>query len=76
MVLIFLGSIGYPIIIEFFENIILFFQSKYKQIFITLNFKVVVLSSSIILIIGASQFLFAEWSNPFTIGAESTKKKR
>ena len=75
MVLIFLGSIGYPIIIEFFENIILFFQSKYKQIFITLNFKVVVLSSSIILIIGASQFLFAEWSNPFTIGAESTKEK-
>ena len=75
MILIFLGSIGYPIILEFSENIKLFFQSKYKQIFISLNFKVVVFTTIIILITGMLQFLFAEWSNQLTIGLESTQNK-
>ena len=75
MILIFLGSIGYPIILEFSENIKLFFQSKFKQIFVSLNFKVVVFTTIIVLITGMLQFLFAEWSNQLTIGLESTQNK-
>ena len=75
MVLIVLGSIGYPFILELFANAKLFIQSKYKDIFFTLNFKVIIFGTTIIMILGALQFLFSEWTNLATIGNVSVKEK-
>lgn len=75
MVLIVLGSIGYPFILELFANAKLFIQSKYKDIFFTLNFKVIIFGTTIIMILGALQFLFSEWTNLATIGNVSIKEK-
>tara|TARA_B100001094_G_C18185186_1_gene803358 strand:- start:752 stop:2236 length:1485 start_codon:yes stop_codon:yes gene_type:complete len=75
MVLILLGSIGYPFILELFANTKLFLQSKYKEIFFTLNFKVIILGTAIIMIIGSVQFLFSEWTNIATIAEDNIKEK-
>ena len=75
MILIILGSIGYPFILELFANGKLFLQSKYKEIFFTLNFKVVLFGTAFIIILGSAQFLFSEWSNIGTISEEKIKEK-
>ena len=62
-------------ILELFANAKLFIQSKYKDIFFTLNFKVIIFGTTIIMILGALQFLFSEWTNLATIGNVSIKEK-
>tara|TARA_B110000438_G_scaffold263999_1_gene276358 strand:+ start:3657 stop:5141 length:1485 start_codon:yes stop_codon:yes gene_type:complete len=73
--MVFLGSIGYPVIFEFIDNLKLFLQSKYKKIFFSLNFKVVVSATIFIILFGTFQFLLFEWSNVNTIGKESFENK-
>ena len=73
--MVFLGSIGYPVIFEFIGNLKLFLQSKYKKIFFSLNFKVVVSATIFIILFGTFQFLLFEWSNVNTIGKESVENK-
>ena len=73
--MVFLGSIGYPVIFEFIDNLKLFLQSKYKKVFFSLNFKVVVSATIFIILFGTFQFLLFEWSNVNTIGKESFENK-
>ena len=73
--LVFLGSIGYPIILEFIVNFKLFLQSKFRNIYISLNFKVVISTTIFMILFGAFQFMLSEWSNAHTIGKESYENK-
>ena len=75
MILITLGSIGYPFILELFANTKLFIQSRYKEVFFTLNFKVILFGTVFIMILGSMQFLFSEWTNLGTIAKEPVKEK-
>ena len=73
--LVFLGSIGYPIILEFIENFRLFLQSKFKSMFFSLNFKVVISTTIFMILFGTFQFMLSEWSNIHTLGKESVENK-
>jgi|TARA_B110000263_G_scaffold151433_1_gene131459 trk system potassium uptake protein TrkH len=74
-ILVFIGSIGYPFILEFILNSKLFFQSKFKKIFFSLNFKVVFFTTLFMIFFGTFQFLLAEWSNTNTLGKENFDNK-
>ena len=75
MVLIFFGSIGYPIVFELLRNVKMISLSKFKEIHLSLNSKIVIFSTFIILFLGSLQFLFGEWNNIYTIYGNSINDK-
>ena len=75
MVLIFFGSIGYPIVFELLRNTKMASLSKFKEIHLSLNSKIVIIATFLILIFGSAQFLFGEWNNTYTIYGSSFNSK-
>ena len=49
--------------------------SKFKQIHLSLNSKIVIIATFLILIFGSAQFLFGEWNNTYTIYGSSFNSK-
>ena len=73
--LIIFGGIGYQVIIEFYFWFIGFKEHRRRRFNFSLNFKVVVLSTVILLVLGTLAFLFIEFQNPNTFQNFSFKDK-
>lgn len=73
--LIIFGGIGYQVIIEMYlwlKNVI---QRKSERFCFSLNFKVVVSTTFLLLILGTIAFFLTELNNPATLGSLSIKDK-
>lgn len=68
MALVTLGGLGFFVIMELFERL----QGQRKHRLLTLNARVVLVLSGILVLGGAVVFLLAEWNNPETLGAPNT----
>ena len=68
IILIFIGGIGFIVIVEIFNK-------TFKKKKLTLHSKIVLSLTSILVLLGACVFMFAEWNNPETIGTMTTGNK-
>lgn len=66
--LVIFGGIGYQVIMEAFIWGRDRLQGRSERIGFSLNFKIVILTSMVLLIIGTVAFLSIEYSNPLTLG--------
>ncbi|MBR8832296.1 MAG: Ktr system potassium uptake protein B [Chroococcopsis gigantea SAG 12.99] len=73
--LIIFGGIGYQVIIEVYAWFTQRFQEKRKGFLFSLNFKVVVSTTIVLLILGTLAFLHTESANPDTLANLSLKDK-
>ncbi len=73
--LIIFGGIGYQVIIEFYAWLNERFRYKRQGFLFSLNFKVVVSTTIVLLILGTLAFLYTEAKNPDTLADLSFKNK-
>lgn len=73
--LVIFGGIGYQVIIEMYLWLINKIQGKSERFCFSLNFKVVVSTTSLLLIVGTLAFFLTELHNPATLAALSFRDK-
>ena len=73
--LVIFGGIGYQVIIEMYLWFLNIIKGKQERFCFSLNFKVVVSTTLILLILGTFAFFFTELSNPATLAPFSFKDK-
>lgn len=73
--LVIFGGIGYQVIIELYLWLVSVIKRKPERFCFSLNFKVVVSTTILLLIVGTIAFFFTELNNPATLGSFSYKDK-
>ncbi len=66
--LVIFGGIGYQVIIEFYLWVRKIILGKKGRFSFSLNFKVVVSTTVLLLVLGTAAFFFTEFANPATLG--------
>ena len=73
--LIIFGGIGYQVIMELYMAIVHFVTRKQERLVFSLNFKVVISTTAILLVAGTLIFFIIEYANPDTLGELDLKSK-
>ena len=73
--LVIFGGIGYLVIIEMYLWLINKIKGKSERFCFSLNFKVVVSTTVLLLIVGTGAFFLTEWHNPATLAYFSFEEK-
>lgn len=74
-VLIIFGGIGYQVIMELYMAIVHIITNKQERLVFSLNFKVVISTTAILLVAGTIIFFIIEYTNPNTFGDLDFKSK-